>query len=600
MYDQQQSPAQAPQKPVGAPPETEACVDPLGMWSDLGGNSFMQEALATGTMGALDGGEEMCAPEVVEEATPEVQETVAEDAEQCLDGEAPSPEERVAAAEVAREGLQAQLDGMDHLSPERRALVMQRVAGLEGEALAREMETISHALQGPNADRALGAYAEVQQMIAEDPERAARLNPEIVDMLVRGVSDRRTDSDRGQTGVMGVGNVRDAARGLLEMDEDQYAETVDLLHQAGTDADGNAVAGADASTEQALLLKAVGARRERLDRGFWGGIAHAVGFETDSDRAMGDLRSFAGDIRGMERAELVRNTTLQDIDDVNTSDLNTVDNDSLNAHNDTRVNNDGLFQRMNDSCAPTSSQMVRGEADPIYAMRLRQNNFQDPNIGGDIGDEQQGVMDRHGGDSRYRQGDEANTAYNTTANTLEAAGTITSDQRTALDKRLSGQPLDETEQAHADVALEAVRAANGGHPTDRELEAIQYGQGHGATGVWFDEALNDVASGSTHRDYKYRWYDQAAGESVSQELGDIDQRLMDGEPVAFQIDWAGGGAHAMSVTDVRFNPDGTRQYLVYDPWRGDTNWVSQDDFQNGRLPLGSGRISGIINSTERP
>jgi hypothetical protein len=89
---------------------------------------------------------------------------------------------------------------------------------------------------------------------------------------------------------------------------------------------------------------------------------------------MSEVETFADDIRGMKRDELILNTTLQDIDDVNTS---TADSDNINGTNDTKVNNDGLYQRFHDSCAPTSSQILRGEADPAYALKVRRDDVRE-------------------------------------------------------------------------------------------------------------------------------------------------------------------------------------------------------------------------------
>ena len=514
----------------------------------------------------------------------------AEAAEAVLEEESPSPEEQLAAAETARAGLQEQLDGLQHLSPERAALVQSRVQGLEGEALVREMALISHAMASPNPDRALGAYGEIQRIIEEDPDNAARLNTDVIEMMVNGVANERTDSDRGQEGILGVTQVRDAARGLLNMNDDQYTAMTDTLRDAGLDEDGNPIAGADAGAEQALLLKAVGARRDRLDGHWYDGVVRFFGGTPDSDTALSEITGFADDIRGQDREELIRTTTLQDIDDENTSDF---DPDDPLDHSDTRVNNDGHFQRYDMSCAPTSSQILRGEADPIFARQIHDEGVTNPENGTMAADQQANELANNGGVAVSRLGQAASTHYNDTATNLELAGTITSDERTALDKRLAGQPLDEAEQAAADRALEQVRAAGEDHPTDAEIEAIQSNQGKAGSGMMYDTALNDVTSDATHM--QYGWQGQLTGAAG---LDGLDQRLMDGEDVPFQIDWA-QGAHAMSITDVRFNADGTRMYLVSDPWEGDTSWVSQADLLANKVPLGQGVRIWVASGTHQ-
>lgn len=514
----------------------------------------------------------------------------AEAAEEELAQPELSPEEQLAAAETARAGLQDQLTGLQRLSPERAALVMNRVQGLEGEALVREMELISHAMSSPNPERALGAYGEIQRIIEEDPENAARLNTEVIEMMVNGVANRRTDSDRGQEGILGVTQVRDAARGLLNMSDDQYAATMDTLRQAGQDEDGNPVEGADAGAEQALLLKAVGARRDRLQGHWYDGLSRFLGNTPESDTALSEITTFADDIRGTERDELIRTTTLQDLDDENTSDF---DPDNPLDHSDTRVNNDGLYQRFDMSCAPTSSQILRGEADPIFARQLHQDGgVTNPNSHSQSADQQRDQLENNGGVAVSRLGQAATTHYNATAGELEMNGVITSDERTALDRRLAGQQLSEEEEAAANRALEQVRANGEDHPTDEEILAMQENHGKAGVGMMYDTALNNVTSDATHMQYGWQ------GQLGAGDLDGIDQRLMDGEDVPFQIDWA-NGAHAMSITDVRYNADGTRMYLVSDPWEGDTNWVSQADLLANKVPLGQGVRIWIASGTHQ-
>jgi hypothetical protein len=65
-------------------------------------------------------------------------------------------------------------------------------------------------------------------------------------------------------------------------------------------------------------------------------------------------------------------------------------------------------------------------------------------------------------------------------------------------------------------------------------------------------------------------------------LDTIEESLLDGEDVGFRIGYTGGSqGHAMSISDVRRQADGTRQFLVNDPWSGATRWVSEADFSSG-------------------
>ena len=80
--------------------------------------------------------------------------------------------------------------------------------------------------------------------------------------------------------------------------------TTELLQQAGKAPDGKVSAMADAGAERSLLLQAVAARKDDP--------------VADAQKDIATLTSFAKDIRGMERKELIRTTTAIDVDGDNT------------------------------------------------------------------------------------------------------------------------------------------------------------------------------------------------------------------------------------------------------------------------------------------
>ena len=504
-----------------------------------------------------------------------------------------SPEERVQLAEAARDTLSDRLSGMQRLAPEHRDRILARVQGLSGDALAEEMRVIEHALHGPNGDRAMTTLSELHGMREGDEDAAARLTPEVMEMLVNGVADRRTDSDRGQEGNMGVRTARNAAQALIDMNGSNYAETIGLLRHAGQDADGNAVAGSDAGAEQALILESLGARRDRVDTNIFQDIWSRLGGETEGDRAMAEVRGFAEDIRGEQRDDLIRTTTLLDIDDVNTS---TIDPDNIAANNDTRANNDGLYQRFQNSCAPTTAQIVRGEADPIFARAVHDDGLNNADPHSVTGEQQRSTLQETGGDSSSRLGRQALASTTAMATTLEGEGGISATQRTAMDRLLAGQDLSDADQADADAAIAAIRTRNNNHPTDAELAAMRENNGRREQGAWQHDALNSIASEGTGLTYAQQ---APTGGNLANDLPDIDRRLLEGDDVPFDFGWSGGNAHAMSIVDVRYNADGTRQYLISDPWEGDTNWVSQADFLAGNVAGDTGgRVRFIATTTE--
>ncbi len=508
----------------------------------------------------------------------------------------PTPEERLAAAETSRAGLGERMEAMEMLPEEERTLLLSRVEGLEGEALVREMEMIERALAGPNGDRALHTLAGLEQMLQDDPEAASRLTPDVVEMLVGGVAERRSDSERGQEGVMGATHARHAAEALLEMSDEQYASTVALLQSAGMDGEGNAVEGANAGTEQALILKAIGARQERLETNIFQDIWSFFGGETESDEAMAEITTFAETIRGMDRDELVRKTTLLDVHDENTS---TVDPRNPTAHldqdptNDDQVgDNDALYQRYTDSCAPTTSQIVRGEVDPIYALRVHEVG-DDPANATATAEEQRSVLEGNGGTAVSRLGQAAKSDLSDSMDAMQAAGTLAPDQRNAVNLLVTGGTMTPEQRVEADAAIEAIRAVNGGRPSEAELAAILSNIGKSGDGMVTAEALDQVVTDNTGVAFDYT--DTESGGVTADDLDSIEQTLFDGGEVPIRVKWSSGG-HAMMIADVRRDESGNRSFLMSEPVSGATRWVSEADLQSGAFTQGT---FGIGNGTIR-
>jgi hypothetical protein len=412
--------------------------------------------------------------------------------------------------------------------------------------------------------------------MAEDPGSEARLTPDVVSMLVGGVANARSDSDRGQEGILGRRQAMASAQALLTMDDAQYEQTASMLSQAGHDREGGAIEGADAAAEQALILKAVASRSERLDTNVFEDIWSFFGGETDADVAMAEIRQFSEDIRGMDRRELIRQTTLADVHDENDS---TVDPDAIAANSDTVGDNDGLFQRFEDSCGPTTAQILRGEADPIYALRVHQGGIANADPHSATAEEQRRVLEANGGGAVARLGTQAQTSMTTTMDTMQAAGTLTADQRSSVMTLVSDPgSLGEEDRAAANANLELVRAQNGGHPTAQELSAMQEDAGQVSDGMALDPALNDITTPGTHIDYAVSSADFEANPA---ELDAVAARLEGGEDVPFRIGYTGDGGHFMSITDVRTDAAGNRRFLVSDPYSGATRWVSSADLSSG-------------------
>ncbi|HMU38974.1 MAG TPA: hypothetical protein PKE31_08160 [Pseudomonadota bacterium] len=477
----------------------------------------------------------------------------------------PKADAEVTHAKEVRDQLVTQMAEMKDVTPEQQAMILERTQGLTGDALVAEMKFLENALKTPNADRALNAYADLSTMIAENPEAAERLTPDMMGMLVTGVANPRTDSDRGQAGVLGGKQVRDAAEALLTMSQSDYDKLSDALGNAGKDDKGKAVAGADAAAEQALVLKALAARKELL-------LDHEPGPDglSKADLAMEELTGFAKDIRGEKRADLIRTTTALDIDDTNTNTTNPTTLDKPGE--DTKTDNDGLFQRFTTTCGPTTAQMVAAEYDPIYARRLHDEGFNNADPTTATSRQQQETLENNGGNAVSRLGNKATTAANTGLNAAEASNSITHDERMAVERYLYYRSNPKPEDLAAiNASLEKVRAENGGHPTEAEVNAIRYNAGKDnktGEGMYLPPALNAIASDAANDDFS----------QLGVNYNDMADRLKDGQPVPIRNESWGG--HFMMVSDVR-GEGKDQKFLVSDPWTGATRWMTAAQMKNG-------------------
>jgi hypothetical protein len=449
--------------------------------------------------------------------------------------------------------------------------------GLSGEALQREVKLLNDALASPNADRAAAAYDKLLSISKESKTAGERLTPEIRESLVMGVANSRTRDTTGVEGILGVRQAEEAARALVKMPADAYKQTTALLEKAGTGKDGLPAPKSDATAEKALILKAVAARGDRLKASATDSKASSMGFPANSEgaRAMAEIKGFAEDVRGLNRTELIRTTTALDVEAANTSK---VDPNNLRANNDTVGNNDGLFQRWNDSCGPTTAQMTRAEADPVYARKLHKEGINNPDPTSDSAKEQKTVLEKHGGKAVSRLGLQAKAKLGGQLDAAQKAGELTGEQRTAVNKYVSNQPLSAAEQKKADEGLAALRKRDGGHPTAAEVDAMRANAGKSGNGMVLDKALKDITTTSTHIDYKTQW---VGGSGVTNDtLKAFDERLKNGQDVPIRVSNAGNtGGHFMMISDVRGTGD-DRRYLVSDPWSGKTAWLSAAELKD--------------------
>ena len=238
----------------------------------------------------------------------------------------------------------------------------------KGDAFQAEAKLVKDLLETPNASRAARTYTELADHRTKYPER---VTPELTRTLTMNVGRSRTDATQGKEGILGQDTALRAAETLGKMPESEYKEIQSALRQTGQ----GGSAKADPQTEKGLILKAVASRSRDLQKP--DAVARFRRLTGKPHPATEAIVDYAKDIRGTDRAELVRRSTVLDIDGDN--------------------KDEALQQRFQDSCAPTTTQMTRAEADPIYAWRMHEEAIHSTNSNTDIGREQRKLLTDNGG-----------------------------------------------------------------------------------------------------------------------------------------------------------------------------------------------------------
>jgi hypothetical protein len=362
----------------------------------------------------------------------------------------------------------------------------------------------------PNGDRALRTFMDLDEQRRAHPDR---ITPDIVATLVTGVA--RSRGDLGLEGVLGEDSADRAARALIEMPQADYDTIKGVLNQAGRGGDVYS----DAETERDLILKAVAAREDAY--------AHPSVIDKVTGLPMtetGDIVNFANTIRGQNRDDLLFRTTVASNDDV-------------------------LQQRYADSCTPTTLEMLKAEADPIYAWKLHNEDVSSFGLGGFIAQEQAQLMNEAGG-------------------MVVPFALLQQWQQLAN----SGDPM------VAAIAKNMLRT----------LER----QGANLEGL-----ANSFDSDTTGRDYHETTLSDDAA-SRAQAADYMAKLVSEGVDVPIAVEWTNrnwmnplssvdtGMSHALLITDVRGHGDST-VFTISDPGTGSTYEVSRKDLISGNTQFGN-------------
>jgi hypothetical protein len=125
-------------------------------------------------------------------------------------------------------------------------------------------------------------------------------------------------------------------------------------------------------------------------------------------------------------------------------------------------------------------------------------------------------------------------------------------------------------------------------------------RGTAGKGMTLDGALNVLASPITNRTYT----SQGVGNTPAARTATMNQmeKLLDqGIDVPIRVGWPGGGGHFQLCSDVQGTAP-ARQFLISDPWTGQSGWIGEAAIANGNTNFfaGTGTLSHIYPSAPKP
>lgn len=419
----------------------------------------------------------------------------------------------------------------------------------EGEAdtLEERVETSA------NPERAKQALEELTKLREKDDMSRARLTLGLVDLLVWGVAESRDEtSDVGGEGIIGIDHAVNAAETLLAMPLPAYLDVVINLALTGGKAKSKEYE--QRRVESLLILKAVAARKSA--------------YKKNAAKAGKEVGAFADEIRGDDPEELIERTSTRDIGD-----------------------GEGLQQKFTMSCGPTSIQIVMGEADPVFALDVSDEAKHDLNYKSDVGKQQEKLL---GKAAAPRELEPRWKAFKATMN---GAAIPPEDvpKWQALLKWLGGR---KHSVKRKDEGMALAEAA--GFTRDELGQFKKYFVGlETEPGLDVPEFQDRIqkAKLSAVTNAKYPLHQFAKGALKDSDLEDIYKALFRGRDVLFGVYWNGGGGHYMVLTDTRGDAADAvtvREFLLSDPWEGDSQWITGDDLKKGNFgTAGSGWVDDM-------
>lgn len=441
---------------------------------------------------------------------------------------------------------------VDNMPAEKADLFADLVPGKE----TKPGEKLDDKIKGtPNQERAAVALTELRAKQSGEKRTPRRLTSGIIELLVWGVA-RPTNpagGDKGQEGILGIEQAGRAADALIAMPDEAYFQIVAKLVMTGGDDKA-----ADARTESLLILKAVAARKDEFTKG--------------KDGATDEVSDFADKIRGGNAEALKERTTVRDYGATT-----------------------GLQQKFTMTCGPTSIQMVHGEADPVFALQVSETAKHNLDFDNSVGKQQADYL----GKSTIPR--VVWDAWKTFKTWLGGLPLPDKPKGQALHKWIQGQPFDATKRDEG-----AALANTAGYSNDRLDQFKKHfpfshpGWQNSDFAAKANEELNAGTGGKHDERAIPPNYQNIAGKMTpisTMAKADVDamyEKLFRGVDVPMGIMWSKGGGHFMVFTDCKKAPDGKREFLLSDPWKGESAWITEANVLSGNLaPFGTGAIDSL-------
>jgi hypothetical protein len=387
-----------------------------------------------------------------------------------------------------------------------------------------------------NPKRAETALRELKAKQAIDEKSKSRLTDTIIELLVWGVAKPRAAGDIGSEGIIGIDHAVNAAGALIAMTLPAYLDIVMKLALTGGEKKG----WDQRQVESVLILKAVAARKSK--------------YQADEAKAKTEVGTFAGEIRGEDLEKLTKGTSTRGIG-----------------------GGEGLQQRFTMSCGPTSIQIIRGEADPVYALDITKAGKHTTEYKSKVAEEQRTIM---GKPLIPREVMDSWEQFKATINGLVFDPADVPKWQHLLNF-ITGQAYDFT------ILNQGAALANAiGFNNDRLTEFSQYFP-FDQPGLSADEVfqrLQTELTGVVGAGKKYEF----AGGVTDAHLNDVWKALFRGRDVGIGVLWPppGGGGHIMVLSDCKGTPPtggAGRSFLLSDPWKGTSEWLTNAQILGGQL-----------------